>query len=237
MTNSPAKPLLKSLLAIAIILGMLMVVLIFDSCKKDPVTTVNTSYLSVTNTSPTLSTFNFYLNQSKANTGALPFGGTIPYLQVNPGEYNAKLTTESNTESLLTKKIVLEKDKIYSLFVIDKADKLDYLQITDDIKVPGTDKALIRFINLSPDASALNLSVKDGAAIATDKAYKSAGTFLEVDAKLYTFEIKDKATSAVKAELKDIDLKKGGIYTVIARGLLNATDTERAFSGQVITNK
>lgn len=237
MTKSPAKPLLKSLLAIAIILGMLTVALLLDSCKKDPVTTSDTSYLSITNTSPALSTFNFYLNQSKVNTGALPFGGTIPYIQVNPAEYSAKLTIESNTESLLTKKINLEKDKVYSIFIIGKGENLDYLQITDDIKIPAADKALVRFINLSADAGPLNLEVKDGASIAADKTYKSAGTFSEVDARLYTFEIKDKATGTVKAELKDVDLKKGGIYTVIARGLLSATEMERPFSGQVITNK
>jgi len=239
MTKSIAKPLLKSLTAIAILLGMLTIVLIFGSCKKETVPTLDVSYLSVTNIYPTSGTFNFYLNNNKVNNGssALPFGATVPYIQIAPGEYSAKTTTESSTESLLTKKISVEKDKVYSLFIIDKGNNMDYLQVTDDTQVPGADKAMLRFINLSPDAGSLNLGIKDGLAIGTDRAYKSAGNFLEVEAKTYTFEIKDKVSGELKAELKDIVIKAGSVYTIIARGLLNPGEAERTFSGQVITNR
>lgn len=239
MTKSIAKPLMKSLTAVAILLGMITIMLLFDSCKKDPTPTVDISYVSVVNTSPTTGTFNFYLNQTKVNsmTGALPFGGIVPYIQTAPGDYSAKTTIESNAESLLTKTVSFEKNKIYSLFIIGKSPNLDYLKVTDDIRIPGTDQALVRFINLSADAGSLNLGIKDGLAVGTDKAYKAAGEFIEVEGKVYTFEIRDKVSGGLKAELKDINIKKGGVYTIIARGLLNPGDTERAFSGQVITNQ
>lgn len=214
---------------------ILLLTLLMQSCKTDnPAPETRLALLSVTNASPTLATYNFYLNQTKANnSGALAFGGNIPYLQLNPGIFSAKLTIESNTESLITKNLTLENNKAYSLFVVDKGATLDYLFINDELKTPSTDNALIRFINLSPDAPAFDVVTKDGVTIATDKAFKAASSFIEIPAKVYTFEIKDKATGALKTDVKDFDIKKGKIYTIISRGLLTPTETERPLSGQI----
>nr|WP_198160803.1 DUF4397 domain-containing protein [Pedobacter panaciterrae] len=217
---------------------ILLLTLLMQSCKNsDPAPNPELSLLSVTNASPTLATYNFYLNQSKVNSGALPYAVPVPYFRLSPGEFAAKLTTESSTESLLTKTLKFDNNKIYSLFIVGKATSLDYLLITDDIKVPADEKAFVRFINLSPDAPTLNLAFKDSVTLATDKAYKAASDFVEIPAKIYSFQIKDKASGDVKKELKDIDIKKGKIYTIISKGLLTPSGTEHGFDGQVITNQ
>lgn len=224
----------NSFIICIIAIVILLITLFMQSCKSDdPAPEARISLLSVTNASPTLATYNFYLNNTKVHNGALPFGGGIPYLRLNPGIFAAKLTTESSTESLLSENITLENGKVYSLFVVEKGTNLDYLLIDDEIKTPAEEKAGIRFINLSPDAPALNIATKDDVVIATDKAFKAASDFIEIPAKVYTFEIKDKATGALKAEMKDIDIKKGKIYTIIARGMLTPTGTDRPFSGQI----
>jgi hypothetical protein len=224
---------MKTSLKALILFGVTLTV----ACKKQPVEEVNLSYLSVTNASPTLGTFNIYFNQNKINKAAMPFGGTINYFQINPADYNAKLTTESSTESLLNKSVNLEKDKIYSLFIINKSPNLDLLLINDDVSSLTLDKAYIRFINLSPDAPALNLVVKDSAAVVTDKVFKSASGFVEINPKVYTFEIKDKLTGAtIIKEITNIDIKKGKFYTVISKGLLTPLETEQPFGGLVISN-
>lgn len=238
MTRPSVKPLINSLVVGVIALLIMMAILLVQSCSKESSPPPNTAFLSITNTAPTLGTFNIYLNQNKANgSSAVNFGGTLPYFQIGAGEYTAKITTESSTESLLSKNITLEKDKVYSLFIINKPGQLDYLQVTDNIKNPVAEKAFIRFINLSPDAPALNLAFKDSTTLIQDKAYKAVSDFIEVNAKVYNFEIKDKATGLVKGDpLQSVDLKAGKTYTIISRGLLNPSDTERPFSGQVITN-
>jgi len=217
---------------------ILLLTLLMQSCKSDdPAPNPELSLVSVINASPTLATYNFYLNQSKVNTAALPFGSVVPYFRLSPGEFTGKLTTESSTESLLSESLKFENSKIYSLFFIGKSTSLDYLLINDDIKTPAAEKAFVRFINLSPDASALNLAFKDSTAVATDKAYKAASDFVEIPAKIYSFQIKDKESGAVKKELKDIDIKKGKVYTIISKGMLTPSGTEHAFDGQVITNQ
>lgn len=231
--KSSFKSLTTGLAALLMLLGATLVL----SCKREPIEVVDMSFLTITNTSPTLGTFNLYLNQNKVNNGAIPFGGTINYFQIKSAAYSAKLTTENNTESLLTKEFNFEKDKIYSMFIIGKGANLDYLVINDDIRTLSVEKAYIRFINLSPDAPALSLVAKDSAAVVSDKTYKSASAFVEINPKVYTLEIKDKVTGAtINKELTNVDIKKGKFYTVISKGLLTPLETEQPFGGLVISN-
>lgn len=211
--------------------------LTFQSCKKsDPPVLPDSGFMSVVNTSPTTATYNFYMNDNRLNMNALPFEGGLGYFQLNTGDYNAKFTIATNTTSVITKKITIAKDKIYTLFLIDKSDKLDYLVTTDDLS-KNTDKAFVRFINLSPDAASLDLAVKGGATIVGDKAYKAVSDFVEIDPKAYEFSIKNKGAADAKLNLASVDVIKGKYYTVIATGLTTPGTDGKAFSGKVITNR
>lgn len=225
--------LITGIVALLMFLGVMLVL----SCKKTTVEVPDISYLSITNASPTLGTYNIYLNQRKVKDAALPFGGTIPYFQLNSATYNTMLTTESSTENLLSKDLLLEKDNIYSLFIVGKGANLDYLLINDEVRSLSVEKAYIRFINLTPDAPALSLVAKDSAAIISDKSYKTASGFVEINPKVYTLEIKDKLTGpTINKELTNVDIKKGKFYTVISKGLLIPLETEQPFGSLIISN-
>ena len=225
--------LITGIVALLMFLGVTLVL----SCKKPTVVEPNISYLSITNASPTLGTYNVYLDQKKVKDAALPFGGTIPYFQLSSSTYKAMLTTETGTENLLSKDLVLEKENIYSLFIVGKGANLDYLLLNDDVRSLSVEKAYIRFINLTPDAPALSLVAKDSAAIVSDKSYKAASGFVEINPKKYTLEIKDRLTSpTINKELTNIDIRKGKFYTVISKGLITPLETEQPFGSLIISN-
>lgn len=211
--------------------------LTLNSCGKKDDSTPAVSGLSIINASPTLATYNVYLNDSKVNTAALPFSGTLAYFQISPGANTIKFTSGSSTESLLTKAITLEQDKAYSYFLIDRPNKLDGLMITDELNTTNSDKALVRFINLVPDANALSLMQTGGAEVVAAKAYKAYSTYAPVDAKTYSFDIKDQVTGAVLKTQTSVTLNAGNVYTIIAAGVVNPTDTDQALRIQVITNR
>lgn len=212
--------------------------LTIQSCSKDDAPVQEYAFLNITNTSPTLATFNIYVDQSKINSQAVPYLGTSGYMPLTPGSHSIKFTTASSTDKLIEKSIAMEANSITSLFLIDKETNMDYLTVKDVLGDASSSKAFVRFINLSPNAPALDLAVKDGAVLISDKAYKANSAFVEVEAKAYVFQIKDKATGTTfKVDLESIELKAGKSYTVIATGLQPATDTERAFGGKVITNQ
>lgn len=210
--------------------------LVLSSCSTKETPIPESASLMMVNTSPTPATYNIYVNNAPANSGAIPFGGALPYLKVNTGEQSIKFTTASSTESLITKKVNIENNRAYSLFLIGKEDKLDYLVIRDEIAQAPKEKALIRFINLSPDAGVLNLAIKEGAVLISDKAYKENSAFIEVEAKTQTLQIIDKATGSVKSELINEEIKAGGIYTILSIGMMTPTGLEQKAIAKKITN-
>jgi hypothetical protein len=213
-------------------------VLALQSCKKESSNTIaGGTYLSVVNASPLLATYNVYLNDSQANAAALPFGGVISYLQLTAGDYTAKITSASSVESLLTKKVSLAENSVYSLFLISDNNALDGLLVTDAINA-ATDKAFIRFINLSPDAPALDMAVKGSTTnIVNNQSFKSASAFTSIDPNTYTFDLKENIGGTVRTSLPSVVLTAGVYYTVISRGFLTPTDVQQKFSAQLITNK
>jgi len=223
----------------SIALFVLIAFTAITSCKKAETTDPTISYLRVINVSPSLATYNAYFNGNMVNSAALPFGGAVNYLSYAAGAYSLKFTTASSAESLLTKTITLNASTYYSSYLINKPAALDVYTIGDDLSIPSTDKAYIRFINLSPDAPALDLA-KTGATtmLVTNKAYKTASGFIAVDAGTYTLDAKETSSGAVKATSANTSFTAGYHYDIICGGLTApANDTERPLSLQVITIK
>ncbi|WP_316820977.1 DUF4397 domain-containing protein [Pedobacter gandavensis] len=213
-----------------------MSTLFLTACSTKEAPVPESASIMLVNTSATPATYNIYVNNGLANQAALPFGGALPYLRLNTGEQSIKFTTASSSESLITKKVTLENNKLYSLFLIGKSSNLDYLVINDEISKRPADKAMIRFINLSEDAAALDLSVKEGAVLVGDKAYKASSSFVEVEAKKYILQIKDKASGLVKSELEETELKAGSVYTIMSLGMMNPTGLEQKAIIKLINN-
>lgn len=216
-------------------------VLTLGSCSKNETETPSISGLMVVNASPGYGTFNLYVNNVTApvNTkGALPFLGTIsPYFNITPGANVLKFTTASNTESVFTETTNLENDKAYSYFLINDYPNLAGLLVQDDLSLTSAEKAFVRFVNLSPDAGALDLVVSGGPVLASDKGFKTASQFISTDAKPVTLELKDRASGAVIASLKDVTLTAGKIYTLVAAGTSKPGSLQHPLRLAVITNR
>ena len=218
---------------------MLIISMGFISCKKTEAVDTTLSNLRVINVSPALGTYNVYLNGTALNTAALPFAGSTAYTTKTSGSYTLKFTTESSTESLLTKTIALNTSTYQSFYLINKPAALDVLALTDDLSVPSTDKAYIRFINLSPDAAAMDLA-KTGttSSYTTGKAYKSASGFISIDPGTFTLDLKETASGTVKAVSMPATFTAGYHYDVIAGGVITpANDTERSIGLSILQIK
>lgn len=215
---------------------VLFIVVALSSCKKEEETVPDGSYIRFINASPTLGTYNVFLNDRMVNTAALPFGGTVSYAAYIFGNHTVKYTTSSNVQSVLTKQIVLTGNQIHSAYLIDKDAKLDLLLVVDDASVTSTTKAFVKFINLSPDAPALNLDIKSGVNLIKDKTYKTGSAFIQVDPKTYDFDIKDAATGLVKTTLTGVEMVAGRYYTIISRGMLSPGTNDQPLSAQSIIN-
>ncbi|WP_316832550.1 DUF4397 domain-containing protein [Pedobacter aquatilis] len=218
---------------------LLLSAVALSSCVKSDSTDTTIAYLRVINASPALATYNVYLSGSKINSAALPFAGSIAYTSRTAGTYGLKFTSGSSVESLYSKDITLSAGASYSYYLVNKPGQLDGLLISEDLTAGSTDKAYIRFINLAVDAPALDL-VKTGTTTSygTSRTYKTAGSFVAVDAGTYSLDAKETSSGLVKTTKTDATFAAGYHYDVICGGLVTpANDTERPLSLQVITVK
>jgi len=115
---------------------------------------------------------------------------------------------------------------------------MDGLLNSDTPDSYSTEKAFVRFVNLSPDAPSLDLSLNNETQnLITNKSYKEVSSFIEITPGTYSFDTKNDADGAVMSTLSSTVLTAGQYYTVMAIGLVQPNDVEESFKLQVYTHK
>lgn len=209
------------------------------ACGKGDNEVPNYGSLSIYNASPTLFTYDVYLNGSKLNAANLPYGGGVKYTQLPQGTYEAKFNVAGETAAVYTKTgISVANNNFSTLYLTGTAGNFDGLLLADDFSNTSVEKAYVRFVNLSPDAPALDLHVKDATSnLISNKKYKEYSGFTEIEGGSKTFEIKENVSGTVKTTLESTNFVKGYFYTIIAGGKVGAGANERLFNGQIIQHR
>jgi len=222
------------------ICGMGLLSLFLSSCLKEnnnsyynpPV-----AYLSVTNTSPGEPPMNFFLNNNQVNAYPLTFGRDIDYFKAFTGTRTANFDNAATMGQILSDTVNLVQNQIYSLFLVNTSAHPQILLLTDSLTQPAAGKASIRFVNLGPDAGAVDLGVQGGGTWVTNKSFKGHSGFISVNGDTnVTFEVRKTGTSTVLATLPNIMLSSGGVYTIWLQGLTNTTVTGENLGVGIETN-
>jgi len=96
------------------------------------------------------------------------------------------------------------------------------LAVRDTADTPESGKAKIRFINLSPDASALDVLVKDtDDPLFVEQGFKDPSAFVEIEAAKTSLVLKANGGNEELVKVSDVDFRSGRFYTIIARGFVN----------------
>eukprot|EP01133_Synstelium_polycarpum_P002727 gene2727-3147_t len=209
--------------------------LAFSSCSKnkDYVYTPAITYLETFNALVSTSSLDVYVgNSAKANTTPFSFGQSIDFLNFGAGYGQLALTLAGNTTPLFSKTITLQAPNIYSGYIVgDKAEKerMDYLLIRNVGINLTTGKSAVRLLNLSPDAPAVNVEISSDATTKLENVvYKGNTDFKATPIGTgVTLTLKNTTTGAVLATLPNVEFKDGIYYSVLAYGLVSATDATK----------
>jgi hypothetical protein len=212
---------------------------LLTSCLKTDNSTYNppTALLSFIQASPDESPLDFYLNSNKVNLGSLYFGDNIDYVSAFAGARTAYFYNSGTTTPILSTPITLNQGTAYSLFLTGKSTSPGVLLLTDTLNKPSTSNASVRFVDLSPDAPAVDLAVQGGAVLAPNKSYKGYSSFVPLPAQSnYTFVVRQAGTSTVLATLSNVPMVSGTVYTIWFGGLVASTNNNDKLSANIITN-
>ncbi|OLY93060.1 protein of unknown function [Cnuella takakiae] len=172
---------------------------------------------------------------------ALAFPSNTPYVAVNAGSNNVKVSPAGTNVNVIDANLNFEGGKVYSVFAIDSVSKLKAAVLEDNLATPAAGKAHLRFLHFSPNAPAVDIAVTGGPVLFANRAFndQSANTslsaFTPVDAGTYNLEVRLAGTNTVVLALPNVAVTAGKIYTVFARGNVGGTGAQ-ALGAQVIAN-
>jgi hypothetical protein len=114
-------------------------------------------------------------------------GQLLNYRRVYPGNRLLRAFHPENLDmnsAIFRKEVFFEPGKYYSLFVVKTPeDKIEVIQVTDELTAPAAGKASVRFINLHPSGKPLDFGiVGQETLLASNLAFKSHTVFTEYEA-------------------------------------------------------
>ncbi|HET7178952.1 MAG TPA: DUF4397 domain-containing protein [Chryseosolibacter sp.] len=186
---------------------------------------VEVAYVSIYHAVPDAPDFDIVVDNRVINVNPFDYSSYSGYLNFYTGNRNIRFNTSNAANSVVDTTFNFEDGKAYSLFAINRLSDVQVLLVVDSAAAPAEGKAMVRFVHLSPDAPAFNVSVEgDNSALFAGKAFKDATQFKEIEGGTHSFVMSDAATGETVLSAKDVEMLPGRYYTIITRGFKNPPD-------------
>ncbi|MCO6473067.1 MAG: DUF4397 domain-containing protein [Melioribacteraceae bacterium] len=195
---------------------------------------VATANVKVVHASPNAPAVDLLLNDAVVGTG-LTFPNNTGYLNINAGTQNIKVNVSGTSTTAIEGDILFDAYKDYSVFAVNNVSSIEPLILEDNLAMPASGKAHLRFIHLSPDAPAVDITLTNGMVLFGNVSFKSYSEFTPFDAGTYDLQVRLAGTETVVLELPGVMLENQDIYTVFAKGFVNGTG-DQALGAQIIIN-
>lgn len=197
---------------------MLASLLFMAGCKLDDnkvQPAVPVSYVALYNASPDAPGLNVSVDNTQINVQPFDYSAYTGYLRFYTGQRHFTVGPANGSNVVVDTTVNFVANKAYSVFVVDNYNCASLLVLSDSASTPPAGKAVIRLINLSPDAGTVHLSVKGSSELGTGEAFKGASSFLTIDAATTTFEI---TGDGVSLEVPAETIHDGGYYSIVVKG-------------------
>jgi hypothetical protein len=158
------------------------------------------------------------------------------YLAVTAGTRNIKVNVNSSGATVIDADLDFSKDMSYSIFAVDSAANLSALVLEDNLTSPASGNAHLRFIHLSPDAPAVDITTDTGAKVFENKSFKEYTAFTPLAADTYNLQVRLAGSETVVLDLPGIVLEDGKIYTVFAKGFVGGTGFQMLGAEIIVNN-
>lgn len=154
----------------------------------------------------------------------LPFSKITSYLNLPGGEYLIRIfSTESPEAPILEQEIQLVPNSLYTLCIVTRNDKADGFLLNDANSVGSSTVSFLRFINLSPNASLLTLSLSTNSNLFSEVEYLETTGYFPLTAGNYNFKIILGSTDLAYKYIRGLSLDNNKFYTIYVIGLINST--------------
>ncbi|MGW8123433.1 DUF4397 domain-containing protein [Roseivirga echinicomitans] len=230
----PLKGMIRSMLT------LIATVFILSSCSMDDVdnTPENVAYVSLYQASPNAPAMDISVDNRQLNYYPFEYTNYTGYLRFIVGSRNFKFTPANANNIVADTTLALGAGRTYSIFTVGEYSDMKVLKLEDTSEAPGEGKAMVRLVNLSPDAPALVVSANDQSdPIFTSSNFMDASDFKELTASEYDLIVTSPDDSSIQLNVPDIKFQNGYYYTIILRGYhVPPAGNNNTLSAQIIVN-
>lgn len=176
----------------------------------------------ILHTSPDAPNVDIYINGRRVIRD-LSFKQISNELSLKAGKYHVDIYPAGNmVDSVLNKIITVEPGKSYTLTAIDSVKKLRLLAYQNEPTTP-LNESKVRFIHLSPDASSIDIAVKDRDVVFPKVSYKQATEYLGLTPMTVDLEVREAGSKEVILPMPKVTFKPNESYTIVFLGLIKGT--------------
>jgi hypothetical protein len=150
------------------------------------------------------------------------------YLTVGAGTRNLKVNVANTTTTVINANVPFVAGKSYSVFAVDSVSKISPLLLLDSFATPTSTQSIVRFVHLSPNAPAVNVSVAGTTTtLFSGVTFKNSQvTTITTPSAAVTLNVSLTSNPAATVlSVPNVTLVGGKIYTIYARGFVGATGT------------
>ncbi len=180
--------------------------------------TYNYSYARVLHASPDAPGVDVYLNNMIIARN-LRYKQFTEYLPLMPGMYNVKVyATGTMTNPVIDVMLDVKPNSDYTIAATGFLRDIEPLVIDDTAMMMPNNKGRVKFVHLSPDAPAVDITLPDGTVLFSDIEFREVSKRISVNPGRYTLQARVAGTNKVVLTVPNVVIKPGKYYTVYAVG-------------------
>lgn len=176
----------------------------------------------VLHASPGAPRVDIYLNGEKTLEN-MTYYQISPYLELPAGTHQVKIypVGQKNTP-ILSENISIQSGRNYTVAATGRQEDFRLVSVIDTTNIPSG-KLKIRFLHLSANAPAVDITRADGDVLFKNISFGNVSDYLELAPETVTLEVRKAGTKDVVLTLRNTALKANQAYTITAIGLVDGT--------------
>lgn len=164
------------------------------------------SYIRVFHAAPGAPEVDIYAN-GRIIARRIAFGQFTDYISVDAGTYTIEaFPVGLQTSPVLTVNLPVSEEKVFTLAVIGILPRIGILPVEDVYEPVNPGRTNVRFVNLSPNAPGLSLSLRGGLELFSDISYTEVSDYRAMLPGRYNLVVTPTGTQTVVVNLPNVRL-------------------------------
>lgn len=150
----------------------------------------------------------------------LAFGDYTDYLTVPEGTYEIGLYVSGTKDSpVLSDALTINNNSVSTVAAVGNLSDIEFLAINDVDEDMVSGRSMVRFLHLSPNAPAVDITLPDGTVVFGDTSFMEITPYADVMPMEYTLQVRAAGTDDIVLTVPNVVLDADKYYTVYAIGL------------------